>query len=100
MSMNDIITYLGDSVRPLKAGLDLFQSKHVINVGIRATDTETFNVMGEVIQTSNPRGLPHKITINGVKMNHVNNWKATCTCKAGLGHKCKHVFAVLLYVVK
>lgn len=98
--MNNIIEFLGDGVRPLKAGLDLQKSKHVINAGRSNIKNDKIDIFGQVLQTSNPRGLPHNVKISGVKENNVKNWVATCSCKAGLGQKCKHIFAVLLYVLK
>lgn len=94
--MNNIIDYLGDAVRPLKAGLDLYKSQHVINAG---KSNVKMDIFGQVLQTTDPRGAPHNVKICGVDKN-VKNWIGTCSCKAGLGHKCKHIFAVLLYVLK
>lgn len=98
--MNDIIDYLGDATRPLKAGLDLYKSQHVINAGKANVSDDAIDVYGQVLQSSDPRGVPHDIKITGVRPNNVEDWLAVCSCKAGLGHKCKHIFAVLLYILK
>lgn len=97
--MTDILEYLGDSIRPLKEGLNLYKSKHVLNVGMKNIKENNIEIIAEVVQSSDPKGIPHQVNIKLV-VDKVNLWVAKCSCKAGLGRKCKHIFASLIYVHK
>lgn len=97
--MSDVVEYLGDSIRPLKEGSNLYKCGHVLNVGVTNVKEQTVDVHFEVIQSSSPKGLPHQVKIT-VVTGDISKWNAKCSCKAGLGEKCKHIFATLLSVLK
>lgn len=73
----------------------MWQSGHVIKVGVKRVVGGITEILGFVVQTSNIRGAPHEVTLEYRKK---NDWNIKCSCKAGLGHKCKHALAVLLFI--
>lgn len=92
--MNQILEHLDDAQRPLKEGFNLYKSNHVVSVGRLKNAKDVLQINAGVIQTSQPKSAPH--TVNLWLKSKVSEWITKCSCKAGLGGKCKHIFAVLL----
>lgn len=95
ISLADIVRYLDGAHRPIREGENLLKSGHVLRVGVKCYAGTGAVILGFVVQTSNIRGAPHEVTID---FKDRKKWSCKCSCKAGLGHKCKHAIAVLLYI--
>lgn len=87
--------YLENSHRPLKEGENLWRNGHVLKVGVKRFVGIGAEILGFVVQTSNIRGAPHEVALT---CRNSKDWSVKCSCKAGLGRKCKHAVAVLLHV--
>ena len=85
------------SQRKFIEGERVYQAGHIIKCG----KTEQFHkgnnlsFIAVCLQTSNLRENPHEI--NGEVSRSGEILKCSCSCKAGLGGKCKHIIAALLY---
>lgn len=94
--MDDIVLYLDGAKRPLKEGMNLYLCRHVIKAGVTVEENAFTKYFGLVLQTTSPKSTPHEINLK-ICQSPVE-WFAQCSCKAGLGRKCKHITAVMLYV--
>lgn len=88
-----IMMYVGNHKRPLIEGEKKFRSQHVIKVGAIGMH----EVMGLVLSTSQPKTV-HEVILKLWNCSDPSSWMCTCTCKAGLGHMCKHIVGVLFYL--
>lgn len=96
LTIEDIVLYLEDSKRPLKEGMNLYMCQHVVKAGVTVERKSFTEYFGLVLQTTSPRSAPHQINLKICE--DPIQWYAKCSCKAGLGHKCKHIVAVMLYL--
>lgn len=94
--MDDIVLYLDGAKRPLKEGLNIYFCQHVVKAGVISQSRTFTQYFGLVVQTSSPRSTPHEINLKICE--NPGEWFAQCSCKAGLGRKCKHIVAVMLFV--
>lgn len=77
-------------------GQQVFDGGHVLDVGIESRNSQGYNLQGVCLQSSNPKNSPHLIN---VEINsEFSKWQYKCSCKAGLGGKCKHIYAILLHI--
>lgn len=95
--LKDIIAYGGKRSRPLIEGEKLFKANHIISVAAIKRVGRNVDILGLVIQSSQPKARPHEVSLELVE-GDPSKWKCVCTCKAGLGHKCKHVFGLLVHL--
>lgn len=87
-----VIFVLGEAV--LNAG-------HLILCGITEKNKKLFNLFALCLQTSALQSSPHEISASlNILNNNINISKATCSCKAGLGGRCKHITATLLFCTR
>lgn len=94
--MADILDYFGTAKRPLRAGEEIVDAGWVHAIGI-APLPAIGRVIGLVIQTSSLDDYPHEVTLNNLEDINLK-WKCSCSCKAGLGEKCKHIAACLIHI--
>ena len=81
------------SCRNFVEGERVLHAGHVIFCGKEAENETSTKVIAFCMQTSSLKDKPHEIrgeiTLQGIVKD------AVCSCKAGLGKKCKHVVVVL-----
>lgn len=96
ISFSQVAKFAGDRIRMQNEGEAVLKGNHIISVGVKKNSSTEVEVMATCLQSSKVRDVPHEINIT---FNHSPDvmWKSTCTCKAGAGAHCKHIFAVLLY---
>ncbi|OXU21062.1 hypothetical protein TSAR_014568 [Trichomalopsis sarcophagae] len=99
ISMKSICDWAGSnpSQRKFIEGERVYKAGHIIKCGkseqLQNGYTMTFTAV--CLQTSNLRDNPHEI--NGQVSSDGKILNCSCSCKAGLGEKCKHIIAALLY---
>lgn len=91
--------FTGDRVRMPNEGEAVLKAKHLVSVGVKRVGLEEVVVQAACLQSSKIRDAPHDITITFFYSVDVM-WKCFCSCKAGAGAHCKHVFAVLLHCLQ
>lgn len=91
ISFAQLSEFAGDRQRMITEGDGVLQAGHIIIVG-KSGD----KIKGACLQSSKIRDKPHEINLD---LNKVP-WKCHCSCKAGGGSHCKHIFAVLLFIFK
>lgn len=96
LTISEICNWAGanPSERNFVEGERLLKAGHVIKCGKNVEIDGTISLTALCLQTTNIRLVPHEIK---GKFNSKGIVSCTCTCKAGLGEKCKHIIAVLLY---
>lgn len=100
ITVNEIYSLLGETKRPIIEGEALVLSQKVFHCGIKTMAENSINIEASCLQTSHPTDSPHKINISISLVNDTRNISCECTCKAGAGNRCKHIFATLLFVNK
>lgn len=75
-------------------GEKVLQAGHIIFSGQLDSVETSIKIISFCLQSSNLKSAPHEI--KGEISFLGNVLKMTCSCKAGLGEKCKHIVAVLL----
>lgn len=98
ISVSDIFNLLGDSQRPLIEGEAISRSKNLFFCGIQSKQNNCLLIKSSCLQTSKITEKPHEIQIKVFLVNDNKKIECYCSCKAGAGSKCKHVFATLLFV--
>lgn len=99
ISLKSICDWAGSnpSQRKFIEGERVYQAGHIITCGKneppKNPDIVSFTAV--CLQTTNLRDLPHEI--NGEFSKSGQILSCFCSCKAGLGEKCKHIIAALLY---
>lgn len=101
--MKNICDYAGSNPEQRKfiEGERFYQSKFIIKCGKneQSKDSDTSGHSAVCLQTSAIKDKnPHQI--NGEISKSGEILHASCTCKSGLGEKCKHIIAALLYIYK
>lgn len=88
-----LMKYAGDHSRMVTEGESILKASHLVLVGVKKIDKAGVHVFGSCLQSSTIRNSPHEINI----ILKDDDYNCECSCKAGLA-KCKHIFAVLLYI--
>ena len=94
--MSDIFNYAAGGSRLVVEGERVFQSNHLLLVGVKTVHEDGLEIFATCLKSSAPSSDPHKITIR--TRSSFASWSFECSCKAGLG-KCKHVMAVLNHLL-
>ncbi|KYM94638.1 hypothetical protein ALC62_14725 [Cyphomyrmex costatus] len=99
-SINEICEWAGTnpSQRNFREGENILRAGHLISCGKHENQTcesESVKLTAYCLQTSQLRASPHEITAEISEAGKIIS--ISCSCKAGLGEKCKHVLATLLY---
>lgn len=94
----DILSILGDAKRPLVEGLAVFLADHIILCGYKVREVNKVEILSFVTQSSSIHDAPHEINIKVCVSNFTKLISCTCSCPAGAGRKCKHIFATLMHV--
>ena len=84
-----------DSKRNFKEGERIINAGHIIYCGKNIDFNGSVRLSAKCLSTSSLRREPHEIKGEVLSSGHIISM--TCTCKAGLGEKCKHVLGTLLY---
>lgn len=99
LSMENICDWAGGNLkqRNYVYAEKLLRAVHITKCGINAVQTRSDEVSfwAQCLSTSAPRDKPHDI--NGIIDKNGKVLSVKCSCKAGLGEKCKHSIAALLY---
>ena len=82
----------------MKQRKDVFECGHLLQVGVSSFGPNTVVIDAICVQSSHPDEKPHHIHVRKHLID--DTWKFDCSCKAGLGHSCKHIVAVLYYIEK
>lgn len=80
----------------MKQGDAVWKAGHVLSVGVISVASSTSTIEGICLQTSHPNEKPHTVTIKTAES--FEDWTFFCSCKAGLGSRCKHIYAVLMQI--
>ncbi|XP_043469594.1 uncharacterized protein LOC122503202 [Leptopilina heterotoma] len=84
------------SSRNFVEGERVWQADHIIFCGQQDSDETSIKIISFCLQSSNLKSAPHQIK---GEINLCGSIiKMTCSCKAGLSEKCKHIVAVLLHL--
>jgi hypothetical protein len=92
----DIFEYFANTKRPIREGTELLNAGWVTAIGIAPFPVEN-RIIGLVVQTSSISARPHEVKMDFLKKTY-EYWKCVCSCKAGIGEKCKHIAACLLHI--
>ncbi|XP_015123976.2 uncharacterized protein LOC107046037 [Diachasma alloeum] len=95
--LSNIITLLENTKRPISAGGKVLLADHIVLGGIRNESPKGIHILAACRQSSHLQQI-HDIHIIIKILSGVKKIKCHCSCKAGGGNKCKHIFATLLYV--
>jgi uncharacterized Zn finger protein len=102
LSYEEMISYLGGNTvaRNIIEGEEVLKAGLVVVVGTRGKTEDKVEVMGLVLQTSGLTKEPVQVTglLSFDEDNRLSVRKMSCTCKAGMSERCKHVGAVLWYL--
>ena len=98
--MSDIMILLGGSVRPLQCGEEVFSANHILLCGIKHQENNVIKIRSRCLQSSHIADSPHKIDITITLSENNKKIECFCSCKAGAGKKCKHIFATLIYLYR
>ena len=96
LTMSQICEWAGTNPAERKfiEGERVFKAGHVIKCGKNVAEDGQVSFIALCLQTTNIRLAPHEIK-GEVDSKRITS--CTCSCKAGLGEKCKHIVAVLLH---
>lgn len=99
LSLSEILNWTGSNVTQ-KIFVDaerILEAGHLIKCGknIDKTNNDIISFSAFCVQTSRIKERPHEI--NGIISKEGKIVSVQCSCKAGMGEKCKHVGASLLY---
>ena len=84
-----------DSKRNFKEGERIINAGHIILCGKNIDFNGVVRLSAKCLSTSSLKKEPHGIKGEVLSSEHLISM--TCTCKAGLGEKCKLVLGTLLY---
>lgn len=94
--MLDLLDFGGPNV--MRNGDQVYKSSHLLDLGVVSYGTQTCKIEGVCMQSSHPSEKPHSLSIE--TSSNFKDWKFYCSCKAGNGGRCKHVYAALLHMHK
>lgn len=85
-----------NSSRNFLEGNRILYANHIEDIGVKIDSNDEVHLFAQCLQTSHSKESFHEIE---GKLNKKSGEiiSMTCSCKAGLGEKCKHIIAVLLY---
>lgn len=92
--MLDLLDFGGPNL--MRNGDQVYKASHLLELGVVSYGEQSCKIEGVCMQSSHPAEAPHTITINTAQ--DFMNWKFNCTCKAGNGGRCKHIYAALLHI--
>ncbi|XP_065072763.1 uncharacterized protein LOC135697074 [Ochlerotatus camptorhynchus] len=95
ISFGNVLDYVGDSVRPLREGQNVYDSGHIVCIGYTHKTSSHLNLQAYVLQSSHPADVPHQLELKIGSDHH--QWIMKCSCKAGTA-RCKHIVACLLHL--
>lgn len=98
ISFLQLVNFAGGRIRMQNEGEAVLKAKHVVSVGVKKVVEGSVEVMASCLQSSKIRDTPHETNITFFSVNKM--WQCSCSCKAGAGEHCKHIFAVLLYTLQ
>ncbi|KYN28511.1 hypothetical protein ALC57_02065, partial [Trachymyrmex cornetzi] len=81
--------------RKFVEGERVLKVEHIIRYGKNVESDGKVSFIALCLQTSNIRLTPHEVKGD---VSSKDILSCTCSCKAGLREKCKHIIAVLLSV--
>ncbi|XP_055836660.1 uncharacterized protein LOC129905250 [Episyrphus balteatus] len=86
------MSYFENAVRPLREGENILDAGWIHSLG-----TTKEKIVGYVFQASHVGERPHEVSIENIN-EESSKWKCGCSCKAGIGAKCKHIAACLISI--
>ncbi|XP_062534733.1 uncharacterized protein LOC134203882 [Armigeres subalbatus] len=95
ISLGQVFDYVGDSVRPLREGQNVFDSGHIVCIGYTKKLQDYLELTAYVLQSSHPADVPHELRLK--IGSDYRKWSLCCSCKAGTS-RCKHIIACLLHL--
>nr|XP_029721953.1 uncharacterized protein LOC109418287 isoform X2 [Aedes albopictus] len=95
VSLGQVLDYVGDSVRPLREGQNVFDSGHIVCIGYNQKTPDYLRLAAYVLQSSHPSDIPHELELK-IGTDY-RKWLLKCSCKAGTA-RCKHIVACLLHL--
>ncbi|XP_062701765.1 uncharacterized protein LOC109418287 isoform X2 [Aedes albopictus] len=95
VSLGQVLDYVGDSVRPLREGQNVFDSGHIVCIGFNQKTPDYLRLAAYVLQSSHPSDIPHELELK-IGTDY-RKWLLKCSCKAGTA-RCKHIVACLLHL--
>lgn len=98
ISFIQLARFAGDRIRMQNEGEAILKAKHLVSVGVKKARNSEVEVSASCLQSSKIRDAPHEINITFYSVDIM--WKCYCSCKAGAGSHCKHIFAVLMYCLQ
>ncbi|KAK0178534.1 hypothetical protein PV327_007415 [Microctonus hyperodae] len=102
ISIKEICTWAGTKPdnRNFVEGERLLQAGHILKCGKCSVkcDRGAVSIIAYCLQTSHLKENPHKIDGHVSLSGKIKTM--ICTCKAGLGEKCKHIIATLIYCTR
>lgn len=99
ITFGQVSRFGGDRVRMQNEGEAILKANHVISAGVKSSSISAVEVFATCLQSSKVRDAPHEISIVFSRLEDVP-WKTGCSCKAGAGSHCKHIFAVMLFCLQ
>ncbi|KAL7290160.1 hypothetical protein TKK_0015874 [Trichogramma kaykai] len=97
INIEDILTILGDSKRPIIEGETGLLAENILLCGFEFR-YKNINLLAYVIQSFKIHGERHEVNIELSIIKNAKIILCECSCPAGLRGKCKHIFATLLHV--
>lgn len=85
-----------NSARNFLEGNRIIYANHITSIGVKNDSSDECHVFATCIQTSHPKDPCHDIEGRFKKING-EILSVKCSCKAGLGEKCKHILGFLIY---
>lgn len=98
LTLHNICTWAGTNTaqRNYIEGNKIVNAGHLIFCGKKAgRPDESVHILAKCMALSKMRGVPHQILGEISTIGDVMSME--CSCKAGLGEKCKHILATLLH---
>lgn len=100
INISEICEWAGTSPsqRNFREGENILRAGHLISCGKHENESRENSLIkltAYCLQTSQLKASPHEITGEISETGKIIF--ISCSCKAGLGAKCKHVLATLLY---
>lgn len=90
----DLLNFGGPNM--MRSGDEVYKSSHLLGCGVVSGSDKNYKIEAYCLQSSHPDHPPHTITITTAEI--FEKWNFHCSCKAGNGGKCKHIYATLLHI--
>ncbi|XP_062558003.1 uncharacterized protein LOC134222876 [Armigeres subalbatus] len=97
VDLTNVFDYAAGGSRLVVEGERVYKAGHLLIVGVEEIHQDGVRIFSTCLQSSSPSSEPHTIRIR--TRCSFPEWSFQCSCKAGMG-KCKHVMAVLYYLLK